>query len=118
VELGQSVRRCFGTPQQAAVGIIKKLRDQQFSAGFRKHGGKEFLSYMNIGESFARQGGQPWQKWNSAIFEGLAQVQNADGSWSGHHCNTGWTLCTATGLFTLLAARAPSQLAAQIERQK
>ena len=39
--------------------------------------------------------------------ENLERVQNADGCWSGHHCITGRTFCTATALLVLMADRAP-----------
>jgi hypothetical protein len=34
-------------------------------------------------------------------------VQNQDGSWTGHHCITGQTFCTAAALLTLMADRTP-----------
>ncbi len=37
----------------------------------------------------------------------LDRVQNEDGSWSGQHCITGRTFCTAAALLTLMADRAP-----------
>ena len=38
---------------------------------------------------------------------GYIFAQNEDGSWSGHHCITGRTFCTAGALLTLMADRAP-----------
>ncbi len=107
-----------GTQQEAVSGIIDKLGDQQFVAGFGNNGGEEFLSYMNISETLVQQGGEKWETWDKAISAKLAQVQNGDGSWSGHHCITGRTFCTSAALLTLLADRAPSQLAAQLAAQK
>ena len=37
----------------------------------------------------------------------LNRMQNADGSWSGHHCITGRTFCTASALLVLMADRTP-----------
>jgi len=107
-----------GTQEQAVSGIIDRLGDQQFIAGFGNNGGEEFLSYMNISETLVQQGGENWDTWDTTISAKLAQVQNGDGSWSGHHCITGRTFCTSTALLTLLADRSPSQLAAQLAAQK
>jgi hypothetical protein len=104
--------------RSAAGGILKKLGDKQFVAGFGNNGGEEFLSYMNISEMLVAQGGYEWEKWDKSIAANLAQVQNADGSWSGRHCITGRTFCTATALLTLMADRAAGQLAAQLAAQK
>jgi hypothetical protein len=94
--------------QEAAVrAICKQLDDKGFIAGFGNNGGEEFLSYMNISEMLAVKGGPEWNKWNQNISGNLARVQNQDGSWSGQHCITGRTFCTATALLTLLADRAP-----------
>jgi len=100
--------------QEAAVrAICKQLEDKGFIAGFGNNGGEEFLSYMNISEMLAVKGGAEWDKWNQNISGNLGRVQNQDGSWSGQHCITGRTFCTATALLTLLADRAPVPKAAQ-----
>ena len=107
-----------GTQQAAVKGVVRKLGDKQFVAGFGNNGGEEFLSYMNISETLVMQGGENWEQWDQSVSKNLAQVQNGDGSWSGHHCITGRTFCTATALLTLMADRSPGQLAAQIKNQK
>ena len=91
----------------ATNGILKRLDDKQFIAGFGNNGGEEFLSYMNISETLLVKGGQEWKTWDKSICENLHRVQNEDGSWSGQHCITGRTFCTSTALLTLLADRAP-----------
>jgi hypothetical protein len=99
--------------QQAAVeGIVRRLDDQQFLAGFGNNGGEEFLSYMNISEMLRAQGGDEWRQWDQSVTNNLERIQNQDGSWSGQHCITGRTFCTATALLTLMADRAPVQMAA------
>ena len=96
------------TAQAAAVnGIAGKLDDKDFIAGFGNNGGEEFLSYMNIGEMMAVKGGNEWNKWEQGMSANLDRVQNDDGSWSGQHCITGRTFCTAAALLTLMADRAP-----------
>jgi len=104
--------------EAATSGILKRLDDKQFIAGFGNNGGEEFLSYMNISETLLAKGGKEWQTWDKSICENLHRVQNEDGSWSGHHCITGRTFCTSAALLTLLADRAPVPLAAQIKEGK
>jgi hypothetical protein len=105
--------------QQAAVrGIVRQLDDKNFVAGFGNNGGEEFLSYMNISEMLLAKGGPEWERWDNSITANLERVQNGDGSWSGQHCITGRTFCTATALLTLMADRAPVPLAAQIMDKK
>jgi hypothetical protein len=105
--------------QQAAVGgIVRQLDDKAFVAGFGNNGGEEFLSYMNISEMLSAKGGPEWERRDRSITEKLERVQNGDGSWSGKHCITGRTFCTATALLTLMADRAPVPLAARIMEKK
>ena len=87
--------------------IVGRLEDKQFMAGFGSNGGEEFLSYMNIGESLVIKGGDDWAKWDGGITQNLNRIQNADGSWSGHHCITGKTFCTSTALLSLMVDRTP-----------
>ncbi len=97
--------------------VIKKLDNPQFIAGFGSNGGEEFLSYMNIGESLVVDGGVEWKKWDKSITKALNRIQNADGSWTGHHCITGRSFCTSTALLVLTVDRAPVPLAAKIRRR-
>jgi hypothetical protein len=90
---------------QAQRAVVARLDDKQFVAGFGSNGGEEFLSYMNIGESLAIKGGEEFTKWDKGMTENLNRIQNEDGSWSGHHCITGRTFCTATALLTLTVDR-------------
>jgi hypothetical protein len=93
--------------QQANAGVIERLNNQQFIAGFGSNGGEEFLSYMNLGETLLAQGGENWTKWDAKMTESLNRIQNDDGSWSGHHCITGKTFCTSAALLVLMVDRAP-----------
>ncbi len=102
---------------QAAIGgLVKKLDDKQFIAGFGSNGGEEFLSYMNISETLLVKGGEEWQKWDKQVTENLDRIQNKDGSWAGQHCITGRTFCTSSALLVLMADRAPVPLAAKIKK--
>lgn len=104
--------------EAAREGILARLDDKQFIAGFGNNGGEEFLSYMNISETLLSKGGKEWEKWDREISANLHRVQNQDSSWSGHHCITGRTFCSATALLTLMADRAPTPLAQKIREGK
>ena len=58
-----------------------------------------------------------WKKWDQKITANLNRVQNEDGSWSGHHCITGRTLCAAAAFLVLTVDRAPVPVAAKIKKQ-
>jgi hypothetical protein len=92
---------------EATKGVVKQLEDPSFVQGFGSNGGEEFLSYMNISEALLLKGGAEWKKWDQAMTESLTRIQDGDGSWSGHHCITGKTFCTAAALLVLMADRAP-----------
>jgi hypothetical protein len=111
-------RQLAQTNEAAVTGIIKRLDDKNFVAGFGNNGGEEFLSYMNISETLLAGSGKEWQSWDKSIGDNLHRVQNEDGSWSGHHCITGRTFCTAAALLTLMADRAPVPVAAKLSQEK
>jgi hypothetical protein len=98
--------------------IIERLKDKQFVAGFGSNGGEEFLSYLNIGESLVLKGGDAWTTWDKAITENLNRIQNDDGSWSGQHCITGRTFCTAAALMVLTVDRAPDPVTTALNRAR
>jgi hypothetical protein len=104
--------------KSAVDGVIRRLDDKQFLAGFGNNGGEEFLSYMNLSETLLVKGGTDWLRWNKGISENLQRVQNQDGSWSGQHCITGRTFCTAAALLTLMADRAPVPVAETLKGHK
>jgi len=91
----------------AQAQVVARLDDKAFIAGFGSNGGEEFLSYMNLAESLVVKGGEEWRHWDSSMTENLNRIQNEDGSWTGHHCITGRTFCTATALLVLMADRTP-----------
>lgn len=91
--------------QVAQQAVVNRLNDDKFVAGFGNNGGEEFLSYTRIGESLYIEGGQAWETFDKKMTENLTNVQNKDGSWSGHHCITGRTFCTATALSVLMTDR-------------
>lgn len=86
---------------------------QALISGFGSVGGEEMLSYMMISEAMAQKGGAEWSQWEQQVSALLQQTQNADGSWSGHHCITSTPFVTAGALLTLsagdaLATRSPA----------
>lgn len=93
--------------EEATKGVVKQLEDRAFVQGFGSNGGEEFLSFMNISEALLLKGGDEWKKWDKTMTESLTRIQDKDGSWSGHHCITGKTFCTASALLVLMADRAP-----------
>ena len=101
----ENVRNLAGAQQQ----VLGRLDDKGFVAGFGSNGGEEFLSYMNIGESLWLRGGEEWAKFDKEITGNLNRIQNPDGSWSGHHCITGRTFCTAAAVLTLTVDRSPAK---------
>jgi hypothetical protein len=103
---------------KAQDAIVAKLDDKQFVQGFGSNGGEEFLSYLNIGESLFHKGGADWDKWDKSMTTNVNNVQNADGSWSGHHCITGRTFCTAAALNVLTIDRSPVTAVAKVDLKK
>jgi hypothetical protein len=105
--------------RKVAVGaVVAQLGDKQFVQGFGSNGGEEFLSYLNISETLAVQGGKDWEKWDKSMTDNLTRIQNQDGSWSGDHCITGRTFCTASALLVLMADRTPIPVAAKLQGKK
>ena len=67
---------------------------------------------------FGEKGGADWEKWDKSMTSNVDNVQNADGSWSGHHCITGRTFCTAAALTVLTIDRSPEQAVAKVDLKK
>ena len=102
--------------EKAVEATVNQLQDKRFVQGFGSNGGEEFLSYMHISETLLVKGGAEWEKWDKQVTDNLNRVQNKDGSWSGQHCITGRTFCTASALLVLMADRAPVPVADKIEK--
>jgi hypothetical protein len=103
--------------ESAKKAVVEKLEtNDEFISGFGSNGGEEFLSYMNIGESLVVDGGNPWIRWDEKMTKNLNRIQNADGTWTGHHCITGRTFCTSAALLVLMVDRAPVPLGEKIRK--
>jgi hypothetical protein len=85
--------------QTAQLGNARLLQ------GFGNNGGEEFFSFLMTSESLVIVGGEEWTKWDAKMHDMLAKVQNEDGSWSGHHCITSPTFCTAAVVSCLTTDR-------------
>jgi hypothetical protein len=94
----------------AASITAKKITDQRFMSGFGSDGGEEYLSFLLIGDVLHGIGGKDWKTWNRLVSDRLTRTQNRDGSWSGHHCIMGQTICTAAAVMTLLTDRQPGSM--------
>jgi hypothetical protein len=98
--------------------LAGQLADARFVAGFGSNGGEEFLSYMSISEALLVKGGKEWEAWDEKMTAGLTRAQDKDGGWSGQHCITGRTFCTAAALLVLMADRAPVPVATKMKEAK
>lgn len=85
-----------GRAQAAVTGDSGALM-----AGFGSIGGEEMLSYMMISDTLAEKGDKAWTDWEGRVGAFLVGQQNADGSWTGHHCITSQAFTTAGGIMTL-----------------
>ena len=81
--------------------------------GFGNNGGEEFLSFLQTGESLIINKDNSWKNWYESTTARLVNIQNEDGSWSGHHCITSPVFCTATSLLILSVNNDIEQLVAQ-----
>jgi hypothetical protein len=95
---------------------LARLDDDRLLAGFGNNGGEEFLSYLMTSESLVISGGKDWTKWNDKMHSRLTKIQNADGSWNGHHCISSPVFCTAAVVQCLTSDRDAITLA-RVARQ-
>ena len=70
--------------------------------GFGSVGGEEMLGYMMISDTLAEEDDhKAFTAWDGKVGEYLVGIQNANGSWVGHHCITSTTFTTAAAVMTL-----------------
>ena len=62
---------------------------------------KDVLPYLMLDAK--GRGGKTWEQWDSRVGDYLLSIQNADGSWVGHHCITSPVFVTAGAVLTLSA---------------
>ena len=75
------------------------------NTAFAQAGGEEYIAFHLITETLLQRGGDEWQAWYPVVRDKVVAVQNEDGSWSGAHCITSRTFCTAAALLVLNAPR-------------
>ncbi len=73
------------------------------NTAFNQAGGEEFLAFHLITETMLQKEGEDWKNWFPMVRDKIIDVQNGDGSWSGHHCITSRTFCTASACLVLSA---------------
>lgn len=81
---------------ESVLSLVK--RD---NTAFSQAGGEEFLAFHLITETMLQKGGQDWKTWFPVVRDKMVTVQNSDGSWTGHHCITSRTFCTAAAALVL-----------------
>lgn len=97
--------------------IQAQLSDPRFVTGFGSIGGEEFFSYLNISDSLHRAGGPEWERWNRDMTAKILTMQNADGTWAGHHCITGRVAVTSAAILMLVADRDKTFLPASVSKR-
>jgi hypothetical protein len=87
--------------RQAFESVLNLIKGSD--SPFSQAGGEEFLSFHLITETMLQKGGSDWKTWYPMVRDKLLSVQNSDGSWTGHHCITSRTFCTAASVLVLSA---------------
>jgi hypothetical protein len=95
----------------ATKAMATRTGDPMFIRGFGSDGGEEFLSFALVAEALRANDPKAWATWDRSITQRLTRSQALDGSWTGSHCISGRTFCTAAALLTLMADRAPVPVA-------
>jgi hypothetical protein len=85
-----------------ALADVKQLVSKDNTA-FSQAGGEEYLAFHLITETMLQKGGDDWAAWYPTMRDRVVGVQNSDGSWTGHHCITSRTFCTAAAILVLTA---------------
>lgn len=103
----------MNTAWQVYNAAKERAQANEVISGFGNNGGEEFLSYLQTGESLVINKDMDWKDWYASTTARLVNIQNNDGSWSGHHCITSPVFCTATSLLILSVNNDIDQLVAQ-----
>lgn len=89
--------------RQAIAETLKLVTTD--NTAFTQAGGEEYLAFHLITETLLQRGGRDWDAWYDVVRDKIVAVQNQDGSWSGAHCITSRTFCTAAALLVLNAPK-------------
>ncbi len=98
--------KALANAYRTGTAAAEMVQSDAVLQGFGSNGGEEFLSYMMTSESLLLSDREAYGPWQARMTSRLAAIQNADGSWSGHHCITSPVFCTAAVILTLTADRA------------
>ncbi len=103
VDLGYSKDEAvkMNTSYQVYESAKEEAQTARVMNGFGNNGGEEFISFLQTGESMVVGGDDSWKKWYDNVSAKMLAIQNADGSWNGHHCITSPSFCTATCILIL-----------------
>ena len=101
IGFGKDEAMKYSTAYEVYQSAKVKAQNEEVMEGFGNNGGEEFLSYLQTGESMIIGKDNAWKKWYDNTSARLLNIQNDDGSWSGHHCITSPVFCTATCLLIL-----------------
>lgn len=85
---------------QKAFKDVLQLVNKDNTA-FSQAGGEEYLAFHLITETMLQKGGEDWKTWFPSVRDKIVSVQNGDGSWTGHHCITSRTFCTAAACLVI-----------------
>ena len=91
----------YSTSYNVYQAAKKTAQQEDVLNGFGNNGGEEFLSFLQTGESLVVNKDADWKKWYDDMSGRILKIQNADGSWNGHHCITSPVFCTATSILLL-----------------
>ncbi len=88
------------TPEgRVASGILAKL---PFGRDYGDEvSGEDFFGGVLAAHAMIHEEGEAWENAFAKIQKVLTSCQNADGSWTGHHCISARTFCTAAAVMTL-----------------
>ena len=89
--------------EDVAKAAFKGVEDlvNKDNTAFSQAGGEEYLAFHLITETMLQKGGKDWKTWFPTVRDKIVGVQNQDGSWTGHHCITSRTFCTAAACLVL-----------------
>ncbi|HEX5003367.1 MAG TPA: hypothetical protein VFW78_12800 [Bacteroidia bacterium] len=91
----------YTTAYRVNQSANQMAQKDEVMSGFGNNGGEEFLSYLQTGEGLIMSKDESWKNWYEKMTGRLLEIQNNDGSWSGHHCITSPVFCTATSVLIL-----------------
>ena len=101
---GIRVRYALGMDEEPiAQKALKEVEElvKKDNTAFSQAGGEEYLAFHLITETMLQKGGGDWATWFPTVRDKIVDVQNSDGSWTGHHCITSRTFCTAAAILVL-----------------